>query len=159
MDHPGDAALVEFPDGQLVNINPVTNSSSSPPNATQDDIVSGDAARVDAQDISSVISALGNASVVADIIPSRGPLPFDISKVLAFGHSRGGATIAQAMINDTRIAGGSNIDGPLLADSSYTGLNQPFLIISASNHESEPYWNRIWPKLTAFKSRRSDSQH
>jgi predicted esterase len=39
------------------------------------------------------------------------PYDYDVSRVAAYGHSMGGAALANAMITDERFAGVINMDG------------------------------------------------
>lgn len=124
IDHPYDTT-VEFPDGTLAvggNMN-----LSDPISVVQ-------SLDIRVKDLSFVLDALS--------------LPPNAS-VLAFGHSFGGAGIAQAMVNETRIRGGVNLDGGLFGSVVNSGLFDPkqaFINWGAEGHNrtSQPDWGTFY---------------
>ena len=150
IEHTGDAEYVEFPDGTIIPQSDAGNINISP-NVTLDHDLADADVRIRAQDASFVLDAFADAATVGGLVPSRGAVPFDTSKVVMFGHSLGGATTAETMINDTRIAGGVNIDGTLYGDSANTGLDRPVMFIAHGADSVDATWDEIWPKLTDFK--------
>ena len=147
IDHPYDDTLVEYPDGHVVYQSAgVNNANGTSSNATLIKDV-----EVRAQDCSFVLDQMANATAVANLIPDRGSKAYDVSKSLMFGHSLGGATAAQALLKDSRFAGGINLDGKFFGDVVSAGLNQPFMIMAAGNHTDDSSWIETWPLLKAFK--------
>lgn len=150
IDHPYDADFVEFPDGtSVVGLSTV---------AGQVDL----ALTVRAQDASFVLDQLAMGSVVTQFLNSTSS-GLDVSKVAMFGHSLGGATSAEAMLNDSRIIGGANLDGAFYGSVVNKGLDRPFLLFGNQNHTrcTDPSWATLWSNLHAFKLelKLANSQH
>jgi len=135
IDHPFDTN-VEFPDGTFAvggNVNfSDTNSILH-------------ALDIRVRDILFVLDTLG--------IEHNAPLN---ASAFGFGGSFGGAAIAAAMLNDTRLRGGVNLDGKLFGKVITTGLgrpqpgiNQSFILWGASGHNrsSEPEWGTFYESL------------
>jgi len=141
IDHPYDADVVEFPDGELV---------FAPNISTDADIEL--AVRTRAQDASFVIDELKERSAARDFFPGASCAP-DTDKVAMFGHSLGGAATAAAMLNDTRILGGANLDGTFFGPVVEQGLDRPFLIFGNQDHNrsTDESWAAIWPRLRGWK--------
>jgi predicted dienelactone hydrolase len=156
MDHPYDADVVEFPDGSYIR-EATSNATTIP------EIIAMATGEVDVrvQDTSFVLDQLNNKSVIHHLIPGRGCAP-DPNSVAMFGHSLGGATAAAAMVNETRIKGGLNLDGAILncSDVLELGLDRPFLLFGHQNNtrfyngttEAADYsaetWSDFWSVLT-----------
>ncbi len=64
------------------------------------------------------------------------------SKIGVFGHSQGGAAAGQALIDDTRIKAGINIDGMQWGPMIDTMLTKPFALISSDWDISHPNFNK-----------------
>lgn len=77
----------------------------------------------------------------------------DSSWVGVFGHSLGGATAAEAMLFDSRLVGGVDLDGTFFGDVVEKGLERPFLIFAhdGKNLTNGPSWEALWPRLIAWK--------
>lgn len=162
IDTPYDEDIVEYPDGSeaLQNNTIVQAATGSNPGGENAAISIIDlAVEVRAQDASFVLDQLTNKSVVSQLIPGS-TKELNVSKVGMFGHSLGGAATAAAMLNDTRIAGGLNMDGALWGPVVQQGLDRPFMFMAHTGHlrsnDSSPddplnTWFDIWPKLRAFK--------
>jgi pimeloyl-ACP methyl ester carboxylesterase len=88
------------------------------------------------------------------------------------GHSLGGATAAAAMVNDSRIICGLNLDGAFFGPVIQEGLSRPFLNFGSQGHnrfnttypdaaEPDTSWNQTWPRMTGWKLELSlnDSAH
>ena len=139
IDHPYDAKIVVYPDNSTVL---AANIS------TDQQIVSDLYVRV--KDISFVLDQLSRPSIVHSLLPD---VEINTKKVGIFGHSLGGATAAQAMVQDPRLVGGINLDGTFFGSVVKAGLSSPFLIFAheGKNITTDPSWNAIWPKLIGFK--------
>lgn len=86
----------------------------------------------------------------------------------AFGHSAGGMTVLQAMLEDRRIRAGANLDGPLSYDwvgadrmlpVARHGLDRPTLFIGArlpdgspQDHRHSVSWAEFWRTSTGPKT-------
>lgn len=91
-------------------------------------------ASVRAQDISFLIDQLGRRTLLR-------PKPMNVTSVVAFGHSLGGASVAEAMLNDSRIKGGINWDGRLFGsmEKANTILSKPFLQFASEDLVNRSY--------------------
>lgn len=79
-----------------------------------------------------------------------GQIAYD--KVLAFGHSLGGASSAAVMLSDKRILGSTNLDGKLIEPVLSKGLDRPFFLLGRPNHrQEETTWVTFWDKLRGPK--------
>ncbi len=120
VDHTNDAAYTRFPDGrEIMN---QTDAYSYSFNIDDEKDV-----KRRSKDISYVLDQL-------TIINHRDPQglfngKMDMGKIGIFGHSYGGSTAAQALLDDSRISGGINIDGPLHEPVASSGFEQPFMFI------------------------------
>ncbi|MCJ1454638.1 hypothetical protein MMC28_004991 [Mycoblastus sanguinarius] len=141
IDHPYDADIVEFPDGSLVFAFNISTQA-------QLDL----AIQTRAQDASFVLDQLSAANSSKELIPGVGG-QLNISHVAMFGHSLGGAATASAMLSDSRIVGGLNMDGTLYGPVVEAGLDRPFLFFNRPNHTrfSDDSWAEIWPLLRSWK--------
>ena len=138
VDHPHDPLLVEFPDGEsVVGLNK---------NLTREELLT--MVKVRAQDLSFVINEVGKQF-------PRLSEPINTTNVIAFGHSLGGGIIAEAMLNDSRIAGGVNLDGVMWGsmDIYNATLAKPFLQFASEAFIDWPYakWGEEWKRLTGWK--------
>jgi pimeloyl-ACP methyl ester carboxylesterase len=141
IDHPYDANVVEYPDGTLVlGANISTNAQIELAVATR------------AQDVSFILDQLSSMSTARRLFPSiKGALK--THKVVMYGHSVGGAAAAVAMLNDSRIIGGVNLDGSFFGPILRHPLNRPFLIFGheGKNQSTDASWNATWPQLHGWK--------
>ena len=141
IDHPYDANVVEYPDGTLV-----LGANISTP--AQTDL----AVKTRAQDVSFVIDQLSSASTVRHLFPSITGAP-KTHKIAMYGHSLGGAAVAVAMLNDSRIIGGANLDGSFFGPILTHSLDRPFLIFGheGKNQSTDASWKATWPQLQGWK--------
>ena len=135
IDHPYDALVVEFTNGHaVIGLNKTL---------TRDEVEL--LVTVRAQDMSFVIDELSLQDFAL----------INTSDVVAFGHSLGGATVAEATLNDTRIKGGINIDGRLFGsmEKPSVTLSTPFLQFASEAFASDPYlrWDEEWERLSGWK--------
>jgi dienelactone hydrolase len=82
----------------------------------------------------------------------RGAL--DLNRVGMFGHSLGGATTAQTMLDDTRIRAGINMDGGLAQSPVATaGLDRPFMLLASEGNTRDLIrdWGSFWNASTGWK--------
>ena len=145
IDHPHDGALIEYPDGRVIDDEKVSANDSTSLD------VALDARRAD---VSFVIDRIQNGSI-GDVIPGfpSSNHSLNASSVGVYGHSYGGATAAAVMINDTRAACGVNLDGAFHGPAIDQGTDRPFMIMSAVNHSraTDDTWATYWSHLTGFK--------
>lgn len=135
IDHPYDALVVEFPDGRSV-----TRLNKT---LTRDEVEL--LVKVRAQDVSFVIDELSR----------QFSAHINTTHVVAFGHSLGGGTVAEATLNDTRIKGGINLDGRMFGsmEKPNVTLSKLFLQFVSEAFSSNPYlrWDEEWARLLDWK--------
>ncbi|KAK2010855.1 PAF acetylhydrolase [Colletotrichum eremochloae] len=129
IDHPYDASFVEFPNGTVYQA-----ANLDPENSTVLETLT----KVRAEDTSFVLSHF-----------HENPIPgVDLDRTIMFGHSLGGATAAAAMLTDSRIRGGINMDGMLINPVLGAGLDQPFALVGRPGHaEEDPTWDEFYTGL------------
>jgi len=120
VDHINDAAYTKFPDGREI-LNQTDAYSYSFNIEDEKDV------KTRSKDMSYVLDQL---SMINDKDP-RGLFTgkMDMDRIGIFGHSYGGSTAAQALLDDSRISAGINIDGPLHEPVASSGFEQPFMFI------------------------------
>lgn len=135
IDHPYDAEIVEFPDGTTVQ---GANLSAS---HTFTEIL-----MPRLRDVSFVLNELSQPA------PSH-PFPLDTRHVVAFGHSMGGDTAIEVMLQDSRIKGGVNFDGNFNGklQSSDVCISRPALLLRTKDFSSGLNWNDAWEKFVGWK--------
>lgn len=120
VDHTNDAAYTKFPDGREV-----TN---------QADAYSYSYDIEDEKDVKTRSKDMGHVLNQLTMLNGKDPQSLftgkmDMDKIGIFGHSYGGSTAAQALLDDSRISAGINIDGPLHEPVASSGFEQPFMFI------------------------------
>ncbi|KAG8991398.1 hypothetical protein FRB94_012535 [Tulasnella sp. JGI-2019a] len=145
IDHPYDAELVEYPDGQLVFAVPINGSD---PAAVTSRV------EIRTKDVQFVLDQVcSNKNLTAGI-----PVDCGARKVGMFGHAVGGATTADMTIIDQRIAGGINIDGTFYPTQSGPDVSPDthFLVIAEEGHNAmtDPTYADWFKTPTANSSER-----
>ena len=136
IDHPFDAAAVEFPNGTIVKARPL----AVPANTKLLTFDAWDAmvkpflsVRVDdvrfVLDVLETLNAGRNPDADRCSLPSHLAGALDLHRIGMFGHSLGGATTAQAMRIETRIRAGLSLDGPIPKVSKAPCIEQPIMLI------------------------------
>ena len=135
LDHSYDALVVEFPDGRLIH-----GVGKDAPYTLELMV------QVRAQDVSFVLDELLSSSLLS-------PYNIDGDNTIAFGHSLGGATTAEVMLNDTRIKGGVNLDGTLFGsmEKPNTMLSKPFIQFGRARNGPKEDQDREWKRLSGWK--------
>lgn len=138
IDHPYDGDIVVFPD----------NTTVFGLNFTDDQIPLAVDTR--AKDISFVLNQLARPDIMGRREDGCG---IDVSEAGVFGHSLGGAASAEAMLFDSRLVGGANLDGTFFGDVVEEGLDRSFLIFAHDGKSltNDSSWEALWPRLTAWK--------
>jgi dienelactone hydrolase len=129
IDHPHDASIVEFPDGHIV----VPRSPM--------DISAALSVRVaDTRFVLTELARLDRAGFFADRL--------DLGHLGMFGHSLGGAAAASAMLADSRIDAGADLDGVLFGAARAGTLARPFMLMSAEpGFAADPNRAGFWSRL------------
>lgn len=178
IDHPYDAEVVEFPNGAMVrrnwtqgmeqqltevsqpfpqNTTPWPFSSSNYLSKQQD--TCSRTFQIRAADISFTLSQLSHLPTYHHSSQPLSTAHIDPTRVIAMGHSVGGAAAAQALQQDRRIRGAINLDGrlfsPVLEPSSsrrragkHIVNGRPLLLLGRDKHANEdPTWNQFWRSM------------
>jgi predicted dienelactone hydrolase len=117
VDVPGETIAVDRGDGTLVDLSPALDHASDESIALR------------SRDLRFVRSQLGGLKGVGRL---------DLQRVGAFGHSNGGATVADAMLYDRQIDAGVNLDGSMFGAVVMRGLDRPFAVVQG-NETDEAY--------------------
>ncbi|WP_433423432.1 alpha/beta hydrolase family protein [Microtetraspora malaysiensis] len=78
----------------------------------------------------------------------------DRSKIAMAGQSIGGAGAMAAMIKDSRLRAGIDMDGTTYARIPKNGFSRPFMFLGSAQHVpggAAPTWDRDWKLLTGWK--------
>ena len=136
LDHSYDALIVEFPDGRLIH--GIGRKKAL--------YILELMVQVRAQDVSFVLDELVSSSLLTSY-------NINVNDTIAFGHSLGGATTAEVMINDTRIKGGVNLDGTLFGsmEKQDTTLSKPFIQFGRARNGPNEDQDREWKRLSGWK--------
>jgi dienelactone hydrolase len=85
----------------------------------------------------------------------KGNSLIDPSRIAMSGHSIGGASSLEAMVKDSRIRAGINMDGTTYDSIPQSGLSRPFLFLGTqAKHkpgDGAATWDRDWKLLTGWK--------
>ncbi|WP_242432691.1 hypothetical protein [Streptomyces sp. Root1310] len=111
-----------------------------------------------------VLERGGNPDAEGSPLPRglRGTL--DLTRVGAFGHSRGGAASAAVMYLDERVRAGIDLDGALDGPVVEHGLDLPFLLMDTAVHDGlneDGSWPPFWAHLSDWHRclRLADADH
>ncbi|RBA19850.1 hypothetical protein FPRO05_09150 [Fusarium proliferatum] len=141
IDHPYDPPVVEFPDGKIIKGGNIPDDPKS----------NQQLASVKAKDMSFTISELLRPSFQKKVFKGL-PGSIDNKKIVALGHSLGGASAAIAMLSDNRIRGGMDLDGQIFEPALSKGLDKPFFLIGRPKHsEEDTTWKTFYHKLRGPK--------
>ncbi|MFI1828642.1 alpha/beta hydrolase family protein [Streptomyces sp. NPDC020412] len=140
VDHPSDAAAVEFPDGHLV-------PHREP--EFQDD---GSASDLEARYLATRVADL--RFVLDQLLAPDGAWCelLDSARIGVAGHSLGGAAAAELARLDSRATAVAVLDGSLFGRVLSTGLHQPVLLCGLTPPDpADPDvlagWDQLWPRL------------
>jgi len=145
IDHTYESLATAFPDGRVT-----TCLAREAPRRGQEfweKVVTGRAA-----DVSFVLGELTGAHPAG---PGAGLI--DPSRIAMAGHSAGGAAAIAAMLADSRIRAGIDMDGATAARIPPSGLSRPFLFLGKQANYTPggegpvTTWERDWKLLTGWK--------
>ncbi|WP_412543408.1 hydrolase [Longispora sp. K20-0274] len=152
IDHPHDARFVEFPDGRIA-----TQALPVPtdPESEARMIATALATRVaDTRYTLDQLAALDrgrNPDAEHRALPRGLAGSLDLTRIGMVGHSLGGATAAQAMLEDPRIRAGVNLDGTVSGTVLTAGLDRPFLLLGSPGDDDS--WTALWARLRGPRHR------
>lgn len=142
IDHPYDASFVEFPDGRQVHgaVNSITPETMAKAMKTRQD------------DSKFVLDQMAEASVIRKLNPGATD-GLDVRRSAIFGHSLGGSTAANALLDDPRMMGGINLDGTVYGPGSDTDETRPFMLFGtgAHNETNDSSWSTFWSHLKGWR--------
>ncbi|WP_218041093.1 alpha/beta hydrolase family protein, partial [Acrocarpospora macrocephala] len=103
-----------------------------------------------------VQSRVADVSFVLDHLTSKwdGSALIDRSRIAMAGQSIGGASAMAAMLTDSRVRAGIDMDGTTYARIPKSGFSRPFLFIGSPQHTPggrDNSWDRDWKLLTGWK--------
>ncbi|MFF5208682.1 alpha/beta hydrolase family protein [Streptosporangium sp. NPDC000396] len=138
IDHTHESYGTTLPDGRTVTCVPC-GSETSPG-------VSEKVTRGRAADVSFVLDRLTGPKPAW-----KGARLIDPSRIAMAGHSIGGNSAPWAMLADSRVRAGINMDGTFFIPLPRKGLSRPFLLIGAGKGPTDPTWKRDWSRMTGWK--------
>jgi predicted dienelactone hydrolase len=103
-----------------------------------------------------VAGRAADVSFVLDRLPSTwdGSHLIDRSRIAMVGQSIGGAGVMAAMIKDSRVRAGIDMDGTTYARIPKSGFSRPFMFLGSPQHVPggrDTSWDRDWKLLTGWK--------
>jgi dienelactone hydrolase len=127
VDHPYEAAITQLADGRIV-----THVERLVPNSPDRTDYMAQQTDVRTADLRAVLDDVGN-------VARFGPLAdhMDRDRIIAAGHSFGGAASVALAETDTRVQAAVNIDGTLYGSIPDQSLLQPFLLIESDREETK----------------------
>ncbi|MFI9810429.1 alpha/beta hydrolase family protein [Streptomyces sp. NPDC052301] len=162
VDHPGDAAAVEFPG--------VTTFRDE---QTRTTVFRGDPRDQPAVAHTMIDARIADLHFVLDRLgrPADLPLPpglaeaLDLRRVGVYGHSAGGSAVAEVMYENRRVRAGINLEGyldypPATPDGSaepfpvtVDGVDRPLLLLGTDEFDRRPELDRSWSAVAARSGR------
>ncbi|OQD96244.1 hypothetical protein PENVUL_c093G05701 [Penicillium vulpinum] len=141
IDHPYDTEFLEFPDGSVVTAENITDDQVPLDVTTR------------ARDVSFVLDQLSRKAGVTALLPGTEAAGLRTQEVAMYGHSVGGAATAAAMLLDSRIIAGANLDGSMFGPVVQKGLKGPFLLFGheSKTQTTDPTWKETWSNLRGWK--------
>ncbi|TDD16573.1 hypothetical protein E1294_30960 [Nonomuraea diastatica] len=79
----------------------------------------------------------------------KGSALINPDRIAMAGQSIGGAAASEAMLKDSRVRAGINMDGSMFLPIPKSGLARPFMLMGAPSDDST--WERDWERLTGWK--------
>jgi dienelactone hydrolase len=145
IDHTYESLATAFPDGRITTCLAREAPRRGP--GFWEKVVTGRAA-----DVSFVLGELTGAHPAW---PGAGLI--DPSRIAMAGHSAGGAAAIAAMLADSRVRAGIDMDGATAARIPAHGLSRPFLFLGKQSNYTPggegpvTTWERDWKLLTGWK--------
>jgi dienelactone hydrolase len=153
IDHTYESFGTAFPDGRVTTC--LAREARQRGTGSQEEVAAGRAA-----DVSFVLNELTGAHPAW---PGAGLI--DPSRIAMAGHSAGGAAAIAAMLADSRIRAGIDMDGATAAPIPDEGLSRPFLFLGKQSNYTPgrqspgipgkpgpvTTWERDWKLLTGWK--------
>lgn len=134
--HNYEASGIQFPDGHTTSC--VACQDTDYPKV----------GAVRAKDVSFVLDELTSKRTAW-----KGGTPIDGDRIAMVGHSAGGFSTIPAMLHDSRIKAGANMDGNFRFPND-TPVSRPVLMLGKPSHVpagNDPTWDETWTELTGWK--------
>ncbi|WP_395292273.1 alpha/beta hydrolase [Kitasatospora hibisci] len=162
VDHPGDAAAVEFPDARPYRADTVRTTVFRGDPRDQPAVVR---TMIDARiaDLHCVLDRLGRA---ADLpLPRSLAETLDLRRLGVYGHSAGGSAVTEVMYRDRRVRAGINLEGYLDYPPSAPGgdaepfpvtaggIDRPLLLLGSEGFNRREELDRSWSAVAALSDR------
>jgi len=155
IDHPWDAAVVEFPNEPPIRgylADKIADNSTGTPILNWDVLAFG--VRIRVADVSFALDKLSELTTVRHLLPGA-EATFDTNRTAIFGHSYGGATSVLSLTVESRLIGALNMDGALYGMNDSRPTTKPAIFLGTSIHNStsndEVTWSNVWTRLWGFK--------
>jgi dienelactone hydrolase len=145
IDHTYESFATTFPDGRVTTC--LARRARRPGERFWEKLVAGRAA-----DVCFVLDELTSAHPAWP-----GARLIDPSRIAMAGHSVGGATAIAALLGNSRIRAGVDMDGSTVADIPDEGLSRPFLFLGKQSNYTPgsggavTTWERDWRLLAVWK--------
>ena len=131
VDHPGDAALITLPDGQLQRQVPLDQNDQA---AVQASISTrADALRFVLDQLDQLHAGALHTDADGQTLPLNLNRLLDTTHTAGIGHSFGGPAVMTAMTADQRLTTGVNLDGSLYPPIT-AGVPRPVLVVASDGH-------------------------
>ena len=152
VDHPYDAAIVEFPDGQVIEAIELDNDGAANKIDLDVDTRAKDVIFLMNQMADGTFH-LGRSVDASSQSSSQTSLAIDVSRVVMAGHSLGGATAVSALLMDPRVVGAANLDGEFIGPAANSTFHAPVLVFASNGTDdnTKNLWNQAWPNLQGWK--------
>lgn len=94
----------------------------------------------------------GNPDADGKQLPAMLGRSLDLDRVGMVGHSFGGSTTAQTMLEDQRVKAGVNLDGLIAGPVRHEGVDRPYLVMGSDYHDTvmDPSWADFLPALSGW---------
>jgi dienelactone hydrolase len=142
IDHTYESFATAFPDGRVTTC--LARDARRQGNWSPEKVAAGRAA-----DVSFVLGELTGARPAW---PGAGLI--DSSRIGMAGHSAGGAAAIAAMVADSRIRAGIDMDGSTAAPIPHAGLSRPFLFLGKESNYTPGSGGAVTPGTRDWKVRR-----
>ncbi|SDZ45375.1 hypothetical protein SAMN05216215_107534 [Saccharopolyspora shandongensis] len=161
IDHPGETSEVEFPGGRVRTID-VPGDPRTDPELFRTMLDTRVADTRFVLDRLVDLAAGRNPDAEARALPENLGRALDLRRVGAYGHSAGGATVAEALHEDRRIDAAVNMEGYLdylpeqpgqegeLLPVARDGVDRPLLLLGTDGFRDERF-ERTWAAMLAHR--------
>ncbi|OBT51549.1 hypothetical protein VE04_08025 [Pseudogymnoascus sp. 24MN13] len=134
IDHPYDADIIQYPNGEVITTDHETN------------LTDAELVEIRVEDVSFVLDQLSDKKIARKLVP------YDIDTSKVGMHSAGGAAAANALISEPRLIGGLNLDGDVTEPVTLVGNDKPFLQFDHGTHThfNSKSLSQMWPLLRGW---------